>query len=101
MADREWDRDAYLARRRAAQGLGAVPCGLPRGRPVASAPRPGLLARLSRSLNNVLDPLAAMTMYSSDPQLARTSTIYTAQRELQKFKQSQADQQALALARRE
>lgn len=43
----------------------------------------------------------SMTMYSRDPQLARTSMIYTAQRELQKFKEGQADQQALALAQRD
>jgi hypothetical protein len=49
----------------------------------------------------VIDPLAAITMCSNDPQLARTSMIYTAQRELQKFKEAQADQQALALAQRE
>jgi hypothetical protein len=48
-----------------------------------------------------MDSLTSMTMYSSDPQLARTSTVYTAQRELQKFKQSRADQQALALTQRE
>jgi len=60
-----------------------------------------LAARLERGnarAQRVLDPLAAMTMYSSDPQLSRTSTIHTAQQELEKFKQAQAQQQAVALA---
>jgi hypothetical protein len=51
-------------------------------------------------MQTVMDPLAGITMYSNDPQLARTSMIYTAQRELQKFKEAQTEQQALALAQR-
>jgi hypothetical protein len=101
MANAGWDREAYLAQRRAARASGAVSSASPRRQAGVVARRPGLLARFGRRFNAVMDPLASMTMYSSDPQLARTSMIYTAQRELQKFKESQADQQALTLAQRE
>ncbi len=100
MPDAGWDREAYLARRRAARASGARPSASPRREADVVARRPGVVARLGRAVNTVMDPLASMTMYSSDPQLARTSMIYTAQRELQKYKEGQADQQALALAQR-
>lgn len=43
----------------------------------------------------------SMAMYSNDPRLARDATVYTAQRELQKFKEGQAADRALAVAQRD
>ena len=43
----------------------------------------------------------SMAMYSNDPRMARDATVYTAQRELQKFKEGQAADRALAVAQRD
>ena len=100
MAAQGWDRQAYLAQRQAARAAGGHPLAGPSSSAVPAPRRPGRLRRFGRAFNAVMDPLMAIGMYSSDPRLARDATVYTAQRELQKFKESQATDRALALAQR-
>jgi signal transduction histidine kinase len=69
-------------------------------RPDETARRLEKSARRNNTWNGVVDPLVQMGMYSNDPQLARTSMVYTAQRELQKLQQAQAMAQQAAAAQR-
>lgn len=57
-------------------------------------------ARRAELRGAVIDPLARATMYSSDPQLARTSMIYTAQREVRRSQEMQAGQRELTARQR-
>jgi hypothetical protein len=101
MGARGWDRQAYLAQRRAVRATGGVPAGPSQRSTAPTVRRPGRLARFGRAFNAVMDPLMSMAMYSNDPRMARDATVYTAQRELQKFKEGQAADRALAVAQRD